>query len=65
MGGGLRFYDYIYIVIEVIEEQKKVLQFIIKEYGKELLKLMCEIWIERKEIMDKMFVVVSEEISLM
>ena len=63
MGGGPRLHDHIYTAIEATEEQKKVLQPIIKEHGKELSKLMRETRTERKEIMDKMFAAVSEEIS--
>ncbi|NRB51530.1 MAG: hypothetical protein HRU41_27910 [Saprospiraceae bacterium] len=63
MGGGPRLHDYIYTAIEATDDQKAVLGPIIKEHGRELSKLMRETRTNRKEIMDKMFAAVGEEIS--
>ncbi len=63
MGGGPRLHDYIYTAIEATDEQKAVLGPIIKEHGRELSKLMRETRTDRKEIMDKMFAAVGEEIT--
>lgn len=63
MGGGPRLHDHIYTAIGATDEQKEVLGPIIKEHGKELSKLMRETRTERKEMMDKMFAAIGEEIS--
>ncbi|MBX2876833.1 MAG: hypothetical protein KTR30_32245, partial [Saprospiraceae bacterium] len=63
MGGGPRLHDYIYTAIEATDEQKEVLGPMIKEHGRELSKLMRETRTDRKEIMDKMFAAIREEIS--
>lgn len=63
MGGGPRLHDYIYTAIEATDEQKEVLGPIIKEHGRELSKLMRETRTNRKEIMDKMFTAVREELT--
>ena len=63
IGGGPRLHDHIFAAIEATDGQKEALGPIIKEHGQELSKLMRETRTERKEIMDKMFAAVGEEIS--
>lgn len=63
MGGGPRLHDHIFTAIGATDEQKEVLEPIIKEHGKELSKLMRSTRTDRKEIMDRMFAAVGEEIS--
>lgn len=63
MGGGPRLQDHIFDAISATEEQKDILNPIIKEHGVELRSLMKETRSNRRQIMDQMFEEIRAEIT--